>query len=143
RIGCIALRLLAGAATVWPAAILWSTATVAGSRPQPGSAQAQKPGAAAPRKLQFEITVPPGVHQGPITGRVYVMVTRTIEKIAEPRLQIGRTGVPFFGRDVEKLSPGQTATIDQTDLGTPIESISDIPAGDYYVQAMEIGRAHV
>ncbi|PYR60993.1 MAG: hypothetical protein DMF91_10870 [Acidobacteria bacterium] len=97
---------------------------------------------AAPRtpaqgqKLRFAISFPAAAHQGPITGRVYVMVTRTIEKIAEPRLQIGRTGVPFFGRDVEKVSPGQTATIDQSDLGTPIESLNDIPPGDYYVQAM-------
>src|SRR5437899_67605 len=97
---------------------------------------------AAPRtpapgqKLRFAISFPAAAHQGPITGRVYVMVTRTIEKVAEPRLQIGRTGVPFFGRDVEKLSSGQTATIDQTDLGTPIESLNDIPPGDYYVQAM-------
>src|SRR5437899_7815967 len=88
------------------------------------------------RQLRFAISFPAAAHQGPITGRVYVMVTRTIEKIAEPRLQIGRTGVPFFGRDVEKLSPGQMATIDQTDLGTPIESVNDIPPGDYYVQAM-------
>jgi hypothetical protein len=95
---------------------------------------------AAPRTamppLRFAISFPAVAHQGPITGRVYVMVTRTIEKVAEPRLQIGRTGVPFFGRDVEKLSPGQAATIDQTDLGTPIETVNDIPPGDYYVQAM-------
>ena len=32
------------------------------------------------------------------------MVTRNVDKVPEPRLQIGRTGVPFFGRDVEKLA---------------------------------------
>ena len=52
----------------------------------------------------------------------------------EPRLQIGRTGVPFFGRDIEKFNPAQVAVIDETDLGTPIESLRDLPAGDYYVQ---------
>ena len=53
----------------------------------------------------------------------------------EPRLEIGRVGVPFFGRDFEKLAPGQSAVIDATDLGTPAESIAQIPAGEYYVQA--------
>jgi hypothetical protein len=119
--------VLAGLTSVVLAAVLfWSTAFT----------QAQKPTAAAPQKLRFEITVTPGVHQGPINGRVYVMVTRTIEKVPEPRLQIGRTGVPFFGRDVERLSPDHGATIDESDLGTPLESIALLPPGDYYVQAM-------
>src|SRR5262249_52980546 len=53
----------------------------------------------------------------------------------EPRLQIGRTGVPFFGRDVERLQPEAVVSIDGGDLGTPLESLDDIPPGDYYVQA--------
>ena len=52
----------------------------------------------------------------------------------EPRRQIGRTGPPFFGRDVERLPPGQAAVIDHTDLGSPIASLRDVPPGDYFVQ---------
>src|ERR1700678_4314184 len=70
---------------------------------------------------------------GPITGRVYVMITRNAER--EPRLEVGRVGIPFFGRDVEKLAPGQAAVIDATDLGSPVVSLSEIPAGEYTVQA--------
>ena len=70
-----------------------------------------------------------------MTGRVFVIITRAIDKVPEPRLQIGRTGVPFFGRDVERLAPEQVVSID---LGTPIDSIADIPAGDYFVQAMVV-----
>ena len=81
---------------------------------------------------RFEITFPASAHAGPVTGRVYVMITR--DERTEPRLQIGRTGVPFFGRDVDKLAPGQAATIDDTDLGSPIPSLRDLPAGDYLVQ---------
>jgi len=66
------------------------------------------------------------------------MVTRTVDKVPEPRLQIGRTGVPFFGRDVERLQPESIVSIDASDLGTPIDSIADIPAGDYFVQAMVV-----
>src|SRR6185436_13284513 len=89
---------------------------------------AQRPGSA-----RFEITVPASVRNEPLTGRVFVMISRKGEP--EPRLQIGRTGAPFFGRDVEKLAPGAVAVIDATDLGSPVESLRDIPAGDYYVEA--------
>ena len=82
--------------------------------------------------MRVEITVPATVRSEPVTGRVYVMVSRTNER--EPRLQIGRTGTPFFGRDVEKLAPGQAAIIDVTDLGTPVASLNDLPPGDYFVQ---------
>jgi hypothetical protein len=90
------------------------------------AAHAQTPG---PR---FEISFPASVHPGAITGRVYVMISNTDKE--EPRLQIGRTGVPFFGRDIEQVVPGQAAVIDSTDLGSPIESLSALPAGDYFVQ---------
>ncbi len=85
-----------------------------------------------PAPFRFEISVPPAVHSAPITGRVYVMISQTNQR--EPRFQIGRTGIPFFGRDIEALRPGGAAVIDESDLGTPIDSIRDIPAGEYYVQ---------
>ena len=87
--------------------------------------------AAGPR---FEISFPASAHADAITGRVYVMISN-IDK-EEPRLQIGRTGIPFFGRDIEKLAPGQAAVIDSTDLGSPIETLSALPAGDYFVQGL-------
>src|SRR5262245_47094058 len=82
--------------------------------------------------LRFEISFPQTAHAGPITGRVYMMIARKDD--LEPRLLIGRTGVPFFGRDVEGLAPGQPARIDESDLGTPIESLRELPPGDYAVQ---------
>jgi hypothetical protein len=85
------------------------------------------------RGVRVEVTVPQSVRSEPVTGRVYVMVARTNER--EPRLQIGRTGTPFFGRDVEMLPPGRAAVLDATDLGTPVASLKDIPPGDYFVQA--------
>lgn len=86
------------------------------------------------RKLKFEVSVPASTRAEPITGRVFVIITRVNER--EPRLQPGRTGPPFFGRDVEGLKPGQPATIDETDLGSPVESLSEIPPGEYFVQAV-------
>jgi len=82
--------------------------------------------------LRFEISFPAAAHPGPITGRAFVMISRTGDR--EPRLQIGRTGVPFFGRDLLGLETGGAAIIDGTDLGAPVERLSDLPAGDYFVQ---------
>ena len=93
---------------------------------------AQQQPAAAGRGVRVEVSFPASVHAQPVNGRVYVMVSRTNDR--EPRLQIGRTGTPFFGRDVEKLAPGQAAIIDVTDLGTPVVSLKDLPPGDYFVQ---------
>src|SRR5438067_8895443 len=44
---------------------------------------------ASPSKLRFDVSFVPQIHDGPITGRAFVMVTRTIDKVPEPRLQIG------------------------------------------------------
>jgi hypothetical protein len=96
------------------------------------------PAPAAPSGVKFEISFIPQIHDGPVTGRAFVMITRSIDKEKEPRLQIGRTGVPFFGRDVERLEPEKTVTIDAGDLGTPVDSLADVPAGDYFVQAVVV-----
>src|SRR5580658_2996305 len=84
-------------------------------------------------ETRFDISYPSMAHAGPVTGRVYVIITRATDR--EPRLQVGRVGVPFFGRDIEKLAPGQAAVIDATDLGSPVASLTEIPAGEYTVQA--------
>lgn len=107
-------------------------AVVAAAALSAATATAQK-GAVA-QKLRFEVSFPASTMGKPVTGRVFVMISRVNDR--EPRLQIGRTGVPFFGRDVEQLKPGQPATIDETDLGSPLESLAEIPAGEYFVQAM-------
>ncbi len=82
--------------------------------------------------LRFEISFPRSVRLQPVTGRVYVMISRRSDP--EPRFQIGRTGVPLFGRDVESLAPGEPAIIDASDLGSPVASLREIPPGEYYVQ---------
>jgi S-formylglutathione hydrolase FrmB len=83
---------------------------------------------------RFEISVRAATRPEPLTGRVYVMISRTNE--TEPRLQISQTGgTPLFGRDVEALPAGSVAVLDASDLGSPVPSLTDIPAGDYFVQA--------
>jgi len=84
--------------------------------------------------VRFEISFPASVHDQPITGRAYVMITRSA--VREPRLQLSQVdGIPFFGRDIDQLAPGEVVVIDHTDLGFPVDSLRDIPDGDYFVQA--------
>ncbi len=85
-----------------------------------------------PEDTRFEVVVPQSLRAEPLTGRAYVMIARADER--EPRLQIGRTGEPFFGRDVKNLRPGEAAVIDGSDLGWPVEHLGDLPDGEYFVQ---------
>jgi hypothetical protein len=115
---------------VTPPSHIYGALVVAGAL---GSASV--PVAAAPQHspdTRFEIVVPQEVRAAPITGRVFVMIARNGAQ--EPRRQIGRTGEPFFGRDVERLRPGSPAIVDESDLGWPVESLADLPAGEYFVQ---------
>ncbi len=84
--------------------------------------------------LQFEISFPESVSAEPLTGRMFLAIARDPDP--EPRLQVGRYGVPLFGVDFESLAPGQTVQIDAETLGWPIHSLADFPPGDYYVQAV-------
>jgi Putative esterase len=86
--------------------------------------------AAGPR---FEISFPASAHGDPITGRVYVAISRTNDG-RSPIEQADPTGVPLFGVNVERLAPGVGAVIGPDDFGHPVASLRDIPAGDYWVE---------
>jgi hypothetical protein len=92
------------------------------------------PGARMSR-LRFEVSFPAAVQEGPLDGRVLLLISKNFED--EPRFTTvtWRDTQPFFGLDVEGMKPGQAAVIDEKTLGFPLESILDIPAGEYNVQA--------
>ena len=85
---------------------------------------------------RFEVSFPSSLEKGPITGRVFVMISRNA--YGEPRNQAGgyNQSIPFFGLDVDALEPGQNAVINASVLGYPLKSLSELPAGDYSVQAL-------
>jgi len=85
-------------------------------------------------RARFEINIPPTVRPGLTTGRAYIVLSRTNDR--EPRLQIGRVGAPLFGRDFTAVPAGRPIVVDGTDLGTPVADMADIPAGEYWVQAI-------
>jgi len=82
--------------------------------------------------LKFEVSFPSRAHGKPITGRVYVMISRNDRR--EPRFQVGMTGVPIWGKSITALKPGEGAVIDETVFGYPLENINEIPPGEYYIQ---------
>lgn len=90
--------------------------------------------------LRFEISFPPGARAEPATGRVYVAISRDLSRpgrsgtTAPPIQQVGPTGVPLFSHAVDALAPGQVAVIDAADFGHPLQSLRDLPSGDYWVQ---------
>ncbi len=43
---------------------------------------------------------------------------------------------PIFGVDVDGLKPGEAVAIDDRIVGWPLKSLRDVPAGDYFVQAL-------
>jgi hypothetical protein len=109
-------------------------ATVPTANPQPASA------------ARFEISFASSVHAEPITGRVYVAIARDTPAAATPPQgrpgaitgpiqQAGTTGAPLFAVNVEGLKPGATAVIDETAFGHPLQSLKDLPEGQYIVQA--------
>ncbi|MEA3244933.1 MAG: hypothetical protein U9Q74_02125, partial [Gemmatimonadota bacterium] len=97
-------------------------------------AVAALPAAATAQRVQ--VTLDKSVTSAPVTGRVFVFFAKSDAR--EPRLLGGSYGgsVPFFGLDVDALKPGATATIDAKVLGYPYKSLRDVPAGDYYAQAL-------
>ncbi|MEP6735298.1 MAG: PEGA domain-containing protein [Chryseolinea sp.] len=69
-------------------------------------------------------------------GRVYLFLSKT--NTAEPRFQITADAATqlLFGLDVDGIKPGDEIVIDEKAYGYPKVRVTDIPAGDYYVQAM-------
>jgi len=111
-------RLLAGVAS---AAALAAVVAAAG------------PGQDAGGALRFEIGFAAAARSEPLTGRVYVAISRDTQR--PPIQQAGPTGVPLFATNVEGLAPGQVAVIDASTFGHPLQSLRDLPPGEYWVQA--------
>ncbi len=109
-------RLVSAAAL---AAVFASVAVIAQQRPSPG-----------PR---VEISFAAAARSAPVTGRVYVAISRVNDR-QTPIQQADSTGAPLFGKNVDGLAPGAAAVIGSDDFGHPIASLRDIPAGDYWIQ---------
>ena len=94
---------------------------------------------AAPPQSSAAIVVRLGTNPGgqPLDGRLLLLVAK--DDTREPRFQITATSpstAQVFGIDVDGLKAGDERTFDGGVLGYPIESLSQLPAGEYTVQAL-------
>jgi hypothetical protein len=89
---------------------------------------------ALPAQPRFDVSFSKSAHGAPITGRVYVALSRTSDPQRTPIRQTGETGVPLFGVNIDNVAAGQTVTIDARTFGHPVRSLRDIPRGEYWVQ---------
>ncbi len=85
-------------------------------------------------KLSFALSIPDSLIHEPVYGRMMLIIAKDDHR--EPRFQVGRTGTPFWGVDVEDFSSKDQAIIDENQIGSPLVSIAEIPKGDYFVQAV-------
>ncbi len=95
----------------------------------PACAVDQKP-------LTFELSFAKELSASPVDGHILLILSK--DDKSEPRFGVaeGITSQQAFGVDVDALAPGAAARVDATTLGYPVESLRDVPPGDYYVQAV-------
>src|ERR1700721_2632320 len=92
--------------------------------------------AVAPLCAQITVSFPASASSKALDGRVLLLLST--DPSAEPRMQINDTmqSQIVFGTTVDGLAPGQPVTITAEAAGYPIRSLSKVPPGDYYVQAV-------
>jgi len=88
------------------------------------------------RSLCFGISFSKDVCEETLDGRMLLMIST--DESREPRFQIsdGPETQLIFGINVDGLKPGEEAVIDSSVFGYPLKSISKIPPGEYWVQAL-------
>ena len=86
--------------------------------------------------LRFGISFSEEKSKEALDGRLLLMISN--DDSEEPRFQIstGPETQLLFGIDVEGLGPGETAVMDAAVFGYPLKSFSDVPPGEYWVQAL-------
>lgn len=88
------------------------------------------------QEIKFEVSYTDKLSEEPVDGRVLVLISNNNK--SEPRFQIaeGPATQLVFGKNVEGLKPSDETIIDNSVLGYPLKSLSEIPGGEYYVQAL-------
>ena len=87
----------------------------------------------------FSVTLPADYAGGKQTGRLLLILAPADAAPAkEPRELVAwdAAAIPFFGVDVASWQPGQVRRIDARTFGFPMQSLRDLPAGKYRVQAL-------
>lgn len=86
--------------------------------------------------IAIEVMFPESTSAETYDGRLLLMLST--DSTAEPRFQIrdNNTTQIIFGKNVDGFSPGKVITFDDGDFGYPIQQISKVKPGEYWVQAL-------
>jgi S-formylglutathione hydrolase FrmB len=96
-----------------------------------------KPRTEVKAALRFEVSIKKGLVTESNAGRLFLVFSRS--KDPEPRATLGRTGpdAPItLARDLSAFGPGDTAILDARAFAFPVANLAEIPAGDYFLQAI-------
>jgi hypothetical protein len=87
-------------------------------------------------KAQFEIIIPDSLSEGIVDGRMILMFSKNKDK--EPRFEIadGPETQVAIGVNVEDWKKGKKIVFTGEEQAYPLDRISELPAGEYYVQAL-------
>lgn len=95
--------------------------------------------AKAPEKAEFTVNVTiPNDFEGELNGRLLFVIDESIPRSGKVFSNIDVTGCPVFGKTVFGLKAGDVITMTASDpdiYGYPMQ-LSEIPAGEYAVQAL-------
>ncbi|NAS32484.1 hypothetical protein GTQ40_15995 [Flavobacteriaceae bacterium R38] len=86
--------------------------------------------------IKINVSFSESVSEESLDGRLLLMLSTNDKN--EPRFQInsGLNTQHVYGMNVDELAAGTSATFDESIFGYPTESLSGLPPGEYYVQAL-------
>jgi len=90
--------------------------------------------------IRVTVSIPESVRAEPLTGRLFLAIAPS--ESPEPRIAAYNSArqrdgrVPYFAIDLDQLTAGTPVTIDRSAIGFPYPSLDQLPAGDYWVQAI-------
>jgi hypothetical protein len=132
--------LLGGFLLIGATFALNSTAIISGGTPQISSKK-DKPadkGPSSSKSTAFSVSFPASRSATPLDGRVILLLSSDFSR--EPRAHVDPDDPlvsPYiFGVNVDGLAAGQAAVLDDAAFGWPARRLSQLPAGDYFVQAV-------
>jgi hypothetical protein len=87
-------------------------------------------------RLTFSVSFPAKASKKALDGRLLLLLSANDTK--EPRFQISEEldTQQVFGLDVDGLKPAASAVIDAGAFGYPLNSLAQVPPGEYWVQAL-------
>jgi hypothetical protein len=89
-----------------------------------------------PESVRFALSFTRDLSPDALDGRLLLILSKNDE--AEPRFQVrpGVNAVQMFGINVEDMRPGDEVILDRSVFGYPYNSLDELPAGEYFVQAL-------